>query len=177
MQLFWDKGYDQTTMDDLIAHTGVARSGLYAAFGDKRELYLRALRLYVAQRNEVSDELLQRSPGGLEAVHTLLERYAADALGRSRRGCLLVNSAILLAPTDPAVTTVVARSWDRITKSLTIALTKAQLDGDVDADREPVALANMVLVVLQGLRVLARTRTRRRLVKDTVEQTMAALTR
>jgi len=175
MELFWAKGYEATSLDDLVAHTGVARAGLYAAFGDKHGLYVKALEHYIARRNAASEELLLRTPGGLAGVRELIRRYAAEKIGGDRRGCLVVNAAIGLGSDDHDVAALIRQSWKATADAISQALAAAQLAGDVRADRDPQSLAQMVLVFLQGMRVLARVETPREDVERGVTETMRAL--
>lgn len=157
LELFWQQGYEATSVADLVEHLGIGRASLYDTFGSKHELYLKALRRYLQTRNPDPIALLSRPGPVLPAVRALVEQYAEEAAcDRLRRGCLLVNAAVERLPGDPEVARVVSFSWDALEVALTSALTRAQAQGELPGDRDPRALARFLLVVLQGLRVVGK---------------------
>ncbi|MDX6329378.1 MAG: TetR/AcrR family transcriptional regulator, transcriptional repressor for nem operon [Streptomycetaceae bacterium] len=176
LELFWRRGYEATSMADLVEHVGVARAGIYGTFGSKRDLYLRALDRY---RERVAMEqlrLLSRPGPALAAVRELVERCAAEVLADEvRRGCFAVNSAVELGPIDPRAVRRVEAGWASLETGLTSALMRAQAQGELGGERDPVALARFLLVVIQGLRVLGRTRPEPGRVRDAVEQALRIL--
>ncbi|WP_018656308.1 TetR/AcrR family transcriptional regulator [Actinomadura flavalba] len=156
MELFWARGYEATTMADLVEHLGIGRASIYATFGGKRDLYLKAYDRYVELGVDWAGLLSQPGPV-LPAVRALVERFAADATGPgAERGCLVVNTAVELVPHDAAAARRVAANWDFVEATLTSALTRAAAQGELAADRNPRALARFVLTVLQGMRVVGK---------------------
>jgi TetR/AcrR family transcriptional regulator, transcriptional repressor for nem operon len=155
MRLFWQRGYEATSMADLVAATGVARASLYATFGSKHELYVRALDRYA----ELCDPLLVARLAGpgpvLPAVRALLADYAADA---GQQGCFIVNAAVERLPADLAVALSVETSWETLEVALTAALIRARNSGELSLTAEPRRLARFLLVVLQGVRVVGKGR-------------------
>lgn len=177
MELFWRRGYEATSMAQLTAHLGIGRASLYATFGDKRELYHRALRRYLATRDPDPVELLSQPGPALPAVRRLVDLYVEESLhDEQRRGCLVVNSATELLPDDEAVSRLVESSWDTIEVALTSALTRARAQGELAADRDPRALARFLLVFLQGVRVLGRASPDPARLRDAADQALATLT-
>lgn len=158
LELFWRRGYEATSMADLVEHLGIARASIYATFGDKRELYLLALRRYGELCDpKVLEELSQPGPA-LPAVRALVTRVAEESAGDElRRGCFMTNTAVELARRDRAAARQVEASWDLLEAGLTSALLRARAQGELPAGRDPRALARMLLVLLQGLRVVGKT--------------------
>lgn len=157
LQLFWERGYDATSMADLVERTGVARAGLYEAFGNKHDLYVAALERYAVERDKSVVEMLERPGSPMGNVRAVLERYATGAREDPlRKGCLVVNSAVELAERDTTVASLVERSWRTVAGALTTALTVAQDAGEIPRARSPQSLAHMIVVFLQGLQVLGR---------------------
>jgi TetR/AcrR family transcriptional repressor of nem operon len=157
LELFWERGYEATSMADLVARLGVARASIYATFGGKHELYVRALERYLRTREPSPVELLSRPGPVLPAVRELVEAYAHESIADAhRRGCMIVNAACERLPGDAAVARRVESSWDGLEVALTSALTRAQAQGELPGDRDPAALASFLLVLLQGIRVLGR---------------------
>ncbi len=157
LQLFWERGYDATSMTDLVERTGVARAGLYDAFGSKHGLYIAALERYVDERDRSVVEILGRPGSPMSNIRSLLERYAANADNdRAPKGCLVVNSAVELADRDITVAALVERSWQTLSRGLTTALAAAQDTGELPPNRSPQSLAHLILTFMQGLQVFAR---------------------
>lgn len=176
LELFWERGYEQVSMSDLVAGLGVARASIYATFGPKHELYLRALRRYLETRDPDPIALLSRPGPAMPAVRALVESYVAETLtDEHRRGCMLVNAAIERARFDAEAARVVRRSWDVLETALTGAIMRGQAQGEIGREHNPSALARFLVVVLQGIRVLARAEPDPDRVRDAGEQALVAL--
>ncbi len=157
MELFWQRGYEATSMADLTEHLGIGRASLYATFGDKHQLYLRAVERYLETRDPSPIELLSQPGPVLPAVRTLVEVYVRDTIeDDQRRGCLVVNSAAELLPRDRSVARLVEANWDAIEVALTSALTRARAQGELPASKDPRGIARFLLVFLQGVRVMGK---------------------
>ncbi len=176
LELFWQRGYEATSMSDLVEHLGIGRASLYATFGSKHELYLKALERSVERLPDLLRELSQPGPV-LPAVRALVRRYADEAAADDlrRNGCFITNTAAELAPHDPAAARQVERNWDHLETVLHSALIRAQAQGELAADRDPLALARMLLVLLQGLRVVGKASQDPARVRDAAEQALALL--
>ncbi|WP_458243631.1 TetR/AcrR family transcriptional regulator [Streptomyces sp. MAI_2237] len=177
LELFWQRGYEATSMSDLVDHLDIGRASIYATFGSKHELYLKALDRYDrAGLPPIMRELSRPGPA-LPAVRAVVRRYAAEAADdRLRRsGCLVTNTAAELAPHDPAAARRVERNWDQLETVLHSALLRAQAQGELPAGRDPLALARTLLVLMQGLRVVGKASGDPARVRDAAEQALALL--
>jgi TetR/AcrR family transcriptional repressor of nem operon len=176
LELFWRRGYEATTMADLVEHVGIARASIYGTFGSKRDLYLMALDRYRERVTLEHLRLLSRRGPVLKAVREFVERCAVEVLAdEARRGCFAVNTAVELSRADPDAARLVEAGWGSLETGLTSALIRAQARGELAADRDPVALARFLLVMLQGLWVLGRTRPEPGRVRDAVGQALRIL--
>jgi TetR/AcrR family transcriptional repressor of nem operon len=176
LELFWERGYEATSMADLVTHLGIARASIYATFGSKHDLYLKALERYLQTRDPGVVEALSQPGPALPAVRALVEAYAEESLhDERRRGCMVVNAAVEVMPHDPGTARKVEASWDVLETALTSALTRARAQGELAADKDPRALARFLLVMLQGLRVLGRAHPDAGRIRDAAEQTLAVL--
>jgi TetR/AcrR family transcriptional repressor of nem operon len=177
LELFWRRGYEATSMSDLEAHLGIGRGSIYATFGSKHELYLKALERY--EQGLLPDLLqdLARPGPALPGVRALVRRYAAEASaeGTRDRGCFVTNTAAELAPHDPVAARRVERNWDQLETVLHTALARARAEGELPGDRDPRTLARTLLVLLQGLRVVGKASTDPARVRDAAEQALALL--
>ncbi|GAB3973654.1 TetR/AcrR family transcriptional regulator [Actinoallomurus acanthiterrae] len=178
MELFWERGYEATSMADLVEHLGIARASIYATFGGKHDLYVKAYERYVQSRDPNVVEMLSQPGPALPAVRALVRAYAEEsATDPHRRGCMVVNTAVELGGRDPQAARRVEASWDVVETALTSALTRARAQGELPADRDPRALARFLLVLLQGMRVLGRAAPDPARLRDAAEQALAALER
>jgi TetR/AcrR family transcriptional repressor of nem operon len=176
LELFWRRGYEATSMADLVAHLGISRASLYGTFGSKHELYLTALDRYVQTRNPDLIALLDQAGPALPAVRAFVRRYARDvACDTQGRGCFVVNTAVELLPRDKRAARRVESSWEALERALTAALIRAHAHGELAADKDPRALARLLLVVLQGLRVVGKARPSPERLHDAAEQALALL--
>ncbi|MFJ8040010.1 TetR/AcrR family transcriptional regulator [Kitasatospora sp. NPDC096147] len=176
MDLFWERGYEATSMADLVGHLGIARASIYGTFGSKHELYLSALRRYLESRETGFVAALSQPGPALPAVRALVESWAEEALhDPTRRGCLVVNAAVELSSRDPAVAAQVDKSWTVLETALGSALVRAHAQGELDDSRDPYALARFLLVLLQGIRVIARAAPDRARIRAATDQALALL--
>ncbi len=174
LELFWERGYEATSMADLVDRLGIARASIYATFGGKRELYLKALERYDRQR-EVVGPLSQPGPA-LPAIRAFLDGYVAECLAdEARRGCMVVNTAVEFGGRDAEMFRRVSRSWTELETALSGALVRARAQGELAAGKDPYALARFLLVLLQGVRVLGRADPDPRRLRDAIDQAMAAI--
>ncbi|MBW5424894.1 TetR family transcriptional regulator [Streptomyces sp. BG9H] len=177
LELFWRRGYEATSMADLVETLGIGRASIYATFGNKHELYLKALERYGEQQKPLLlAELAQPGPA-LPAVRAAVRRFGAEATADKRRltGCFVTNTAAELAPHDEAAARSVERSWEQIETLLHSALVRAQAQGELPEDRDPLTLARMLLVLMQGLRVVGKASADAARVRDAVEQALTLL--
>jgi AcrR family transcriptional regulator len=135
--LFWERGYEATSISDLEERTGLSRSSLYQEFSSKRDLFHAALRCYADQviANLLAD--LRRSDAGLETVVALFERLAElfrSGASASTRGCLLVNATAELAARDERVRPVAAGYRDGLRTTFAGALARAAAQGELHAE-------------------------------------------
>ncbi|GHJ90952.1 TetR family transcriptional regulator [Streptomyces sp. NE5-10] len=177
LDLFWARGYEATSMADLVEHLGIGRASIYATFGNKHELYLKALDRYLETRDPRLVEELSAPGPALPAVRTLVRRFAAEATAENERlrGCLVTNSAAELGPHDPVVARRVELSWEQIETLLYAALIRARAQGELPADRDPRSLSRMLLVLLQGIRVVGKASTDPARIRDAAEEALRLL--
>lgn len=158
VRMFRRYGYAAASIDVLSKATGLRRGSLYAAFDDKRSLFLAALAEYtratvghVERTLSTADDPL----AGIEAVLRRVARVAAD--GEGRHGCLLTNTAAELAGRDPEVRAAVTAAFGRLEAAYERAIAEARASGRLPADVDAQALARLLVGVMQGVRVMGTT--------------------
>ncbi|MEU8819940.1 TetR/AcrR family transcriptional regulator [Actinoplanes sp. NPDC048796] len=151
---FWDAGYAATSLEDLMRVSGLGKGSLYAAFGDKHQLFLRALRGYTHEQHDHLRQALAEAPRALDALRKILEPPIGDG---PRRGCLMANSTLELGNADPEVLDHAHRTYETSTALIADGVARAQREGDLPADADPIALARALLAAQQGLLFMSRT--------------------
>jgi TetR/AcrR family transcriptional regulator, transcriptional repressor for nem operon len=167
MNLFWERGYEATTMSDLVRHLGISRQSLYDTFGDKRALYGAALE---RNRRQQFAPFLQRVAGDeplAQLLHgLLLDVIDEDLASKSARGCMFVNAAIELASSDRAIRKMVSANTRGLHDALVERLRRARERGEMATTQSAESLAHYFLTVVSGLRVLQKTTRDRRTLEE-----------
>lgn len=155
MSAFGDKGYEGTSIQDLVDATGVGRGSLYAAFGSKEGLYLAAMDLYREQYAVPLVEVLRTGAPGRGLLREVLVA-AVDEIARdgNRQACLIVGAATERVAHDPRVAAHVESTTAMLEDALTQVVAQAQADGQVSGRRDARALARYLIATMHGLRVL-----------------------
>lgn len=176
MQTFWAKGYEATSVNDLCESTGLGRSSLYAAFVDKRQLYLRALDRYEdAAAARVAAALAGPLPVR-ESIAAFLDRIIDDIVsGLGRRGCFIGNCAAEIPRGDRRAVNQVRRSLARVEKVFGDALTGARDRGEIDSGSDVTALARFFTAGIQGLRLVGKANPDREVLEDIAKLMLRSL--
>lgn len=171
--VFWRKGYEGTSYADLVAATRVERPALYAAFGNKQALFLRALERYGASYGSYVWEALGEQTSRQVALRVLEGAAELSTRFEDRTGCLGINGA--LAGSDDAETVQRALvEWRAAGETaLRERFERAKREGDLPADADCAALAAYVLAVAHGMAVQAKAGFSRERLMSVVRQAMA----
>jgi TetR/AcrR family transcriptional regulator, transcriptional repressor for nem operon len=158
MGVFWSRGYHATALPDLLRATKLSRGSLYAAFGDKHSLFLRALDRYIADALTRMDIELAPRREPVDGLRAYLAGYVDRASGANgRRGCLLVATAMELAGRDAEVGRRIASFFKTMEDRVADALCRAKTAGKLADGVEPSSAARILVCFLWGLRVVAKT--------------------
>jgi TetR/AcrR family transcriptional repressor of nem operon len=177
VQCFWAHGYEATSVRDLIEKTGITGASLYNAFGDKRALYQRALDHYV--EDSVVDRIRRcEALAPREAIGAFFAEIVRRSLDdHQHKGCMLVNAALDVAPNDPGFQRIVAAVLIRVEQFFLGRIEAGQVDRTITRSLAAKTLAQHLLGVLMGVRVLARVRPESALLEGVVSGALALLDR
>ncbi|WP_205710947.1 TetR/AcrR family transcriptional regulator [Isoptericola sp. BMS4] len=154
---FWDKGYAGTSLEDLLVASGLGKGSLYGAFGDKKSLFLRVLRMYDEANDQMLRRRLEHAERGVDVIRGFMTGPVRDPSGeQARRGCLLANTAMELSVSVAEVAAEARHSYASTTAVLADAVRRAQREGDVAPRLDPDVTARAVLAGQLGLIVLGR---------------------
>ncbi|RMG74174.1 MAG: TetR family transcriptional regulator, partial [Bacteroidetes bacterium] len=157
MMLFWQRGYQATSIHDLLDHTGLSRASLYHAFGDKRELYVRSLHRYQEQMALDLDDALMPSRPLREQVRALFrQRLAPQARMSSPPGCLLINASTEMSTRDTGISQLLTEMRQGWQVALSRAMARGQAQGELSYQYDPEALARALFLTYSGLMVQIR---------------------
>ncbi|MGV8918803.1 MAG: TetR/AcrR family transcriptional regulator [Pseudomonas sp.] len=155
---FSEYGYHGTSISDLNACLGLTSGSIYKAWGDKRGLFLAALDRYMFLRGEAIATCLASQSSGRDKIEALLTHYAwlsCEAAGRT--GCLVIETAVELSLSDKEVAGLIAAQQARRETQLRRLIEEGQLDGSVRRELNATAIAKLLMVLQQGMRVLGKT--------------------
>ncbi len=157
MQLFWKKGYQNTTLDDLLEAMGIQRGSFYNTFGNKRATYMRAIDRYVdfMFNGGPYTQAAQLEPG-LGALTTLFDSYIDSVTGDAEpRGCFFAHVSKEHRGHDEHIQQTVVIGIERMRSVLQRSVEAAQRDGDLPPDAAPKDLALLFMSVAWGIHVMA----------------------
>jgi len=176
MEVFWTRGYEGTSIQDLVEHMGINRQSIYDTFGDKHSLFLQALDRYREIQSRKVFEVLER-PGSMKKnLRRLFEETVARALSaEGRRGCFVGNSMSELAGRCKETATRTCNSVASAEKMFQRALQKGKEQGELRRVRDTRAVARFLYSSLQGLLLMAKATRDRKLLNDVVKVTLSVL--
>jgi TetR/AcrR family transcriptional repressor of nem operon len=158
MRVFWEQGYQGTSVGDVMEAAAVQKQSLYCAFGDKHSLFVKSLELYRTQVLAQIKGIVDRTDSPLDAVARVM-RFAIEqaAAGKCPKGCLGANTALELGMRDPEAITEVRNMFRGMEKVLGETIKKGQEKGEITTRFQSGLIAQHLLNTLNGIRILERT--------------------
>lgn len=153
--VFWAKGYDGASMADLTAAMGITKPSLYAAFGNKEQLFHQALDRYEAEKLAYTREALKQPSARAVAEHFMRGAVAAQTSTCDPKGCMGVISATACGAEADSIKAHIMERRASSNAALVARFQQAQRDGDLPAHLDPQGLAFYLYALLQGMAVLA----------------------
>jgi TetR/AcrR family transcriptional repressor of nem operon len=153
---FWERGYEATSLADLMAVTGLKKGSIYKAFGDKHSLFLKALQSYLDRLYSLTRKVLN-NPNPEVAIANWFELLSDTAVNSGvNKGCFAINSTMEMAPHDPDVAKMLEYQYSRVGKLLEKAIAQGQEAGVFRQDLSTQELRQMLLITANGILASSR---------------------
>lgn len=176
IQLFWSKGYESTSLADLLQATELSKSSLYASFGDKRSLFLEAFDIYCKQRIELLDQILNSEVSARQSIENLIWQIISQGMSSdSSCGCMVANEAVEFGPHDADIQQRVLADFQTVEDRFCQAIARGQDEGSIKSQQDPRSLARFIIVTLQGIQVMTRAHSEQARIADTVHVMLSVL--
>jgi TetR/AcrR family transcriptional repressor of nem operon len=173
-RVFWDKGYEATSIQDLVNATGVNRASLYQSFGGKRELFQKALERFQSADEQSFACVTSGAAPGLEKIRRVFDEVARQVVD-DPKGCLVINTIAELSTQDRDIHGMGKQVRERIENFFATCLKEARRRREIQPGKDIRALARFLTNAIFGLRMTAKMQPDRELVDDIVSSTLAAL--
>ena len=176
MRVFWARGYERTSVQDLVDTMGIQRGSLYATFGDKHQLFLQALDRYEGRFYDSMTRLLAEAASAEAGIRSVFEQVLTEcACDDDTKGCFITNTAVALAQDDAETAARIRANLKRMEGAFEETLVAALARGEIAASLPPRKLARFLTNALQGLRVLSKSGVHFDVLQDVVQVTLSVL--
>ncbi|AHC19441.1 MULTISPECIES: TetR/AcrR family transcriptional regulator [Paenibacillus] len=169
MQIFWEKGFEATSLSDLTSKMGIQRPSIYAAFGDKKQLFEAALRKYTQSHAAYVRSRLQSNSSVKEAFYNFFGGIVAEEYEDGpNRGCFCINTMVELAPHDERFEILTREHQMYLSAVFQETLERGIRSGELEASMDARALAHTMVSLLIGITVMMKSRPARSFVDQAV---------
>jgi TetR/AcrR family transcriptional repressor of nem operon len=175
MQVFWRFGFEHTSLDVLMREMGIARQSLYDTFGDKRALYLQALKQYRDNDHARLSRLFASSRSVKEGFAEILLGISGESREEHERGCLLLSANMERDAKDKVIAKFLRDNQLKTEAIFTKALRGAQGGGELSDRQDPTALARFFVATIQGMRAMAKLNSNRPALEQVARLALSAL--
>lgn len=176
VELFWSKGYESTSLSDLLEAMKISKSSFYQAFGSKHELFEKCLARFRDRQVTRMRAALEGSASAKRFIRSMLSAIVADAATmETPKGCLIMNTATEFAGRDAVVARLVSHATSDFADVFVAAIRRAQREGDISPDKDAEALGRYVVSTISGLKTMVKAGFSPRAVDEVAEVAMDAL--
>ena len=176
MELFWQNGYEATSLTQLLEGMGIGRQSLYNTFGDKRQLFIAALRHYFQGQMALGAEALAAPLPPLDRIRRLFETFAHRSEQNGACGCFLGNTLAEFGAKDDEVGEIVKEFYGRAQGHIADTLREAQEQGDLAPHLDPDATARTLMAQSQGMALMSKIFTVEELLQSSLDNIFSLLT-
>lgn len=176
VNLFWTKGYNGTSAQDLVENLGISRSSLYDTFSDKRTLFLKALTRYRTKMGGAAIKLIEETKNPAQTIKQLFKMVVNESCDPAiPKGCFIINSMVELAPHDQEVAEIVNGNAQDMEDAFFLAIKKGQESGQFSTKNNARGMARLMFNTVSGMRVAARSGMDKKGMDDIVKTLLATL--
>ncbi len=176
VNLFWLKGYNGTSMQDLVDGLGISRSSLYDTYGDKHTLFIRALESYQSAASGKVCGIINSQKPAKETIRQLLTYIASELLDdKTHKGCFMVNAEVEVAPHDEQVSKMICENDQQVEDAFYMVIKNGQESGEITNQQDARALARFIFNAVKGIRVTAKSTTDKAVFDDIIKLTISIL--
>jgi TetR/AcrR family transcriptional repressor of nem operon len=176
IDLFWHKGYNGTSMQDLVDGLGISRSSLYDTYGDKHTLFIKALESYQGEASGKVCEIVNSAEPAKAIIRRILEYITGGLLDdKNHKGCFVVNAEVEVAPHDRLVSQMICNSDQQVEDSFYRVIKHGQDKGEIAAGKDARALARFTFNTVKGIRVTAKSTTDKAVFDDIINMAVSVL--
>ena len=156
MELFWEQGYEKTSMQDLVDHMGIHRRSIYDTFGDKRSLFLASLNHYEELIVNEMESIISSTSSIKQAIRDVFI-FILNSIEQYPKGCLSVNAAVELSLLDKEVGCIVTKMFNRTEDMFNNLIKRGQTSGELSKEIDSDNTSRFLHNNLVGIRVLIKT--------------------
>jgi TetR/AcrR family transcriptional repressor of nem operon len=176
IQLFWHKGYNGTSMQDLVDTLGISRSSLYDTYTDKHTLFIKALDTYQHEGAAKIQEIIDGTDSARETVKKLMKLATTGLIGdKQQKGCFMVNAEVEVAQHDQEVNNMVCKNDQQMEDAFYQVISKGQESGEIKNIRDARALARFIFNAVKGMHVTAKSTPDQSFFDDIIKLTLSSL--
>ncbi|VAX00765.1 Transcriptional regulator, AcrR family [hydrothermal vent metagenome] len=161
LNVFWNKGYEATSMQDLVASMGINRASMYQTYGNKHALFVLSLDLYIRMSlsniQKMTDTFVSESDSSFDSLQRVFETMIETGYKGEQNGCFINNTAIELASHDPDIAKKIRQFWIDFENIFTTHIQHAIDNNEIDADTNAKQISSLLNINLQGLMVKSKT--------------------
>src|SRR4030095_3759994 len=174
--LFWKKGYNGTSIDELVQATGLSRSSLFRSFGDKHGLYLKTLKRYQQSQISLLQEGLPVNLSARKKITWLFQHYIAESLGdKNRKGCFILNTTTELANMDSRLSNFINAHLEAMEDLFYTLVKEGQVAGEITKKFTAKAMARNLFSSLNGLIIIGQTKPDKQMLEDIAKVALSVL--
>jgi TetR/AcrR family transcriptional repressor of nem operon len=174
--LFWRKGYNATSAQDLVDELKINRSSLYNTYTDKKTLFQKALKKYQDQQTAAMINMLSRADDPEKAIKKVFDDLVKESKEDTvARGCFMVNTAVEIAGHDPEIGSLVRANNQSVEDALTVVIEKGQKMGQFSTQNSARAYARFLFGNINALRVIVRSGADKSALDDIIRIALASL--
>ena len=176
LAIFWQKGYNGTSMQDLVEGLGISRSSMYDTYTDKYTLFVKSLERYRQQTAAEMLQMIKQAASPKDVIKEIFQTVIHESLfDKMPRGCFMVNTCVETAPHDEVVAKIVQDNIKDYEAAFYEAIKKGQAMGEISNRNDAKALARSIINTINGIRVAARSGADKAVYDDIVNVALSAL--